>query len=171
MKNLRIFGLLIFVLGCSAPINQEKQNKDGEQILIGTVDWEGLTSGEYAAWFVPTYKNYQVDEESLAMIEPVIDDVEITVFLGTWCEDSHVQVPQFFKMMDHLGYDVSSLNVIALERLEDWRLVGPEGEEAELDITHVPTFIFYRDGVELGRIVEYPERTIEKDMVEILVGE
>jgi thiol-disulfide isomerase/thioredoxin len=171
MKNYILFGLVLLVISCTSPINQEKENTYGEPILVGTVNWDGLTAGEYGAWFVPTYKNYKVDEGSLAKLEPVFNDLEITVFLGTWCEDSQVQVPQFYRMMDHLGYDIATMEVIGLERLENRDLVGPAGEEVGMNITHVPTFIFYKDGEEIGRIVEYPRRTIEKDMVEIILGE
>ena len=149
----------------------EKENYYGEQILVGPVNWEGLTAAPYSEWFIPNYKDYQVDEESLALIEPLINELEIVVFLGSWCEDSHVQIPQFFKMMDHLGYDITRIKVIALERLENRDLVGFDGEEKGYNISHVPTFIFYKDGTELGRIVEYPQRTIEKDMVEIILNE
>ena len=170
MKNILPFSILFLVIGCSAPINQEKANINGEQILIGTINWDGLTQGQYGEWFVPNYQSYEVDEASLALVEPLIGEIEITVFLGTWCEDSQVQVPQFYKMLDHVGYDISTLKVIAVERLENRDLVGPNGEEQGMNISYVPTFIFYRNGKELGRIVEYPRRTIEKDMVEILVG-
>lgn len=171
MKHLSIFSLLLIALSCSAPINQEKENIDGEQILVGSINWDGLTSGNHGVWFVPGYKEYQVDETSLASIEPIIGDIQIKLFLGTWCEDSQVQVPQFYKMMDHLGYNISGMEVVALERLENRDLVGPNGEEEGMNITHVPTIIFYKEGKELGRIVEYPNRTIEKDMVEILLVE
>lgn len=171
MKHLSIFSLLFIVISCSVPINQEKENIDGEQILVGSINWDGLTSGNHGSWFVPGYKDYQVDETSLALIEPIIGDIKIKLFLGTWCEDSQVQVPQFYKMMDHLGFDVSTMEVVALERLENRDLVGPNGEEEGMNISHVPTIIFYKDGTELGRIVEYPNRTIEKDMVEILMVE
>ena len=44
-----------------------------------------------------------------------------------------------------------------------------EGNEtAGLKIEYVPTIIFYKDGNELGRIVESPEDTLEKDMIKIL---
>ena len=171
MKNYILISLLILAISCTVPLNQEKENMYGEPILVGTVNWDGLTAGEYGSWFVPNYKNYQVDESSLSRLEPVIADFAITVFLGTWCEDSQVQVPQFYRMMDHLGYDIAAMQVIGLERLENRDLVGPAGEEAGMNITHVHTFIFYKDGQEVGRIVEYPNRTIEKDMVEILLGE
>lgn len=171
MKQLSLFGILLLFIGCSAPVNQEKENINGEQILVGPINWDGLTAGQYGSWFVANYKNYQVDQTTLANLEPKIGDIEIKVFLGTWCEDSQVQVPQFYKMMDFLGYDISKMEVFALERLENRDLVGPDGEEQGMNITHVPTFIFYRNGSEVGRIVEYPERTIEKDMAKIILGE
>ena len=170
MKNVILIGLLIFFAACTAPLNQEKENLDGETILIGSVTWEGLTKEPYDEWFTTNYLGYDTDNESLNMIEQAMNELEITVFLGSWCEDSQVQVPQFYKMLDQVGYDISSLNVIALERLENRDLVGPAGEEEGFNISHVPTFIFYKDGIELGRIVEYPTRTIEKDMVEIILG-
>ena len=170
MKNIFLFGILLILAGCSTPINQEKENYEGQQILIGEVNWDGLTITPYGDWFTPNYMSYTVDEESLSIIEPMLENIEITIFLGTWCEDSQVQIPQFYKMMDHVGYDISKIKVIALERLEDARLVGPAGEEEGYDISFVPTFIFSKNGQELGRIVEYPDRTIEKDMVEIMMN-
>ena len=78
-------------------------------------------------------------------------------------------MPQFYRILDQLGYNLSAMTVVALERLESRKLVSPQHEEADYDITHVPTFIYIRDGQEIGRITEYPERTLEKDMVEIIL--
>jgi thiol-disulfide isomerase/thioredoxin len=166
---LFILGLLF--ISCSEEINQEKINYEDEKILVGKVDWDGLTMDPYSEWFTPMYLNYQVDSASLAIVEPILPNIEIVMFLGSWCSDSHVQVPQFYKMLDHVGYDLENMTVYALERLEDTRLVSPKGEEEGYSVKFVPTIIFYKDGVELGRIVEYPRRTIEKDMAEILAGQ
>lgn len=92
------------------------------------------------------------------------------MFLGTWCSDSQVEVPQFYKILDHVGYDLSKMTVVALERLESRELVSPQHEEVEYKITHVPTFIFKRAGKEIGRVTEYPEKTLEKDMVRIIAN-
>ena len=35
-------------------------------------------------------------------------------------------------------------------------------------ITNIPTLIALRDGVELGRIVEFPKETIEQDLACVL---
>jgi thiol-disulfide isomerase/thioredoxin len=130
------------------------------------VNWEGLTQQPYAEWFKPNYLDYQVDAASLAAIDDKINDVEIVVFMGTWCEDSQLQVPQFYKILDHLGYDLHKMRVVAIDREEEGLIITPEA--AEYKIEFVPTFIFYRNGKELGRISEYPVKTIEKDMVAIL---
>ena len=37
-----------------------------------------------------------------------------------------------------------------------------------LDINFVPTFIFYKAGEEIGRIIEMPYETLEKDMLELV---
>jgi hypothetical protein len=45
---------------------------------------------------------------------------------------------------------------------------GLENEVAGLDINFVPTFIFYKAGEEIGRIIEMPYETLEKDMLEFV---
>ncbi len=160
--------LLIFFLGCTT-YNQEKANLEDEQILIGEVNWDGFTHPPYNEWFSANYQAYQVDTASLNEIKPALQDVKMIVFLGTWCSDSQLQIPQFYKMLDFLEYDFDKMKVVALEKSESGKLISPQNEEAELEITHVPTFIFLKRGVELGRITEYPNKTIEKDMLEIIV--
>jgi uncharacterized protein YcsI (UPF0317 family) len=46
----------------------------------------------------------------------------------------------------------------------------PTGSAKENDITNVPTFIFYRDGKEINRIVESPVAFLEDDILAILSG-
>jgi len=40
-----------------------------------------------------------------------------------------------------------------------------------LKVERVPTFIFFRDGREIGRIVENPKTGMVEDFMEILFGE
>ena len=169
MKNL-IGVLLIIIVGCTAGMNQETVNYEDEQILVGKVNWQGLTQQPYDDWFTPMYLSYRVDSLTLTSLGSKIDDIEIIMFLGTWCSDSQVEVPQFYKILDHIGYDLSKMTVVALERLESRELVSPQHEETEYKITHVPTFIFKRAGKEIDRITEYPEKTLEKDIVRILTN-
>jgi thiol-disulfide isomerase/thioredoxin len=169
MKNI-ILILLLFAVGCTAKLNQETININDEQILVGEINWDGLTNPPYDDWFTPTYLSYQVDSTTLSALDSRLEDIEILMFMGTWCEDSRVETPQFYRILDHLGYNLSEMTVVALERLESRELVSPQHEEADYNISHVPTFIFIRDGKEIGRITEYPEKTLEKDMVRIITN-
>ena len=169
MKNI-ILLLLLFAIGCTTKLNQETININDEQILVGKINWDGLTNPPYDDWFTPNYLSYRVDSTTLTALDSRLEDIEILMFMGTWCEDSQVETPQFYRILDHLGYDLSVMTVVALERLESRKLVSPQHEEADYDITHVPTFIFLEDGKELGRITEYPEKTLEKDMVRIITN-
>ena len=169
MKN-SILILLLLAIGCTTKLNQETVNINEEQILVGRINWDGLTQAPYDEWFTPTYLSYNVDSTTLVALDSKRDDIEILMFMGTWCEDSRLEVPQFYRILDHLGYNLSAMTVVALERLESRKLVSPQHEEADYDITHVPTFIFIRDGQEIGRITEYPEKTLEKDMVRIILN-
>jgi hypothetical protein len=47
---------------------------------------------------------------------------------------------------------------------------SPVGEYVSLDIQRVPTFIFYKNNIETGRIIENPTTSLEQDIVNILTG-
>ena len=168
MKKTIFFPIIIILLSCadSEKINQEIISYEDEPILVGEIDLLGLSKEPYKTWFDENYQTYVVDLESLQ--EAPFEDIEIDLFLGTWCEDSQLQVPQFYKILVQTGYDMSNFRMIAVDNHPDRDLQSPEGEHQGMNIEFVPTFIFYREGKEIGRIVEYPEDTLEKDMARIL---
>ena len=47
----------------------------------------------------------------------------------------------------------------------------PDNLQEGFDLIRVPTFIFFKNGKEVGRFVERPRETLEKDMLKILKGE
>lgn len=169
MKKALIFFVIIALGSCSVPINTEVHSDFEDQtIMLGEVNWDGLTSEPFNEWFTPNYLAYNVDSTTLTPLASKIGDIKIITFMGTWCSDSKAQVPQFYKILDYLKYDLSGMKVTAIDRAEDGLIIADE--DASYKIVHVPTFIFYRDGKEIGRITEYPVKTIEKDMVDIIGG-
>ena len=146
-------------------MNKTVQN-DGSEMLLGETNRAGLQMDAFKEWFNPGYSEYNVDSETLASLKPLLKDINITVFMGSWCEDSHRDVPQLYKILDEAKFDESKLKVISVD--ED--KLTPEGFEKDMDIQNVPTIILYKNNKELGRIVEYPIQTLEKDMLSILSG-
>lgn len=135
-------------------------------MLLGKANRKGLEMKPFKGWFDTGYEDYKVDSETLEKLKPLLKDVVITVFMGTWCEDSQREVPHFYKILDASGFDESKLNLI---NVSDEKTT-PEGLEKGKNITNVPTMIFYKNDKELGRIVEYPIESLEKDMFAILSG-
>lgn len=135
-------------------------------VLLGKADRKGLEMKEFSDWFGPGYESYIPNPEIIESLKPLMKDIEITLFMGTWCEDSHRDVPHLYKILDDLNFDESKLQVYAVSAEK----TTPEGYEDGKNIIQVPTVIFYKEGQEQGRIVEYSIYTVEQDMFDILSG-
>lgn len=135
-----------------------------DSILVGMHSRKELEIAPYKQWFDANYEDYQVDAAVLSELEPLLDGVTVKVFMGTWCSDSQHNVPAFFKIMDQTNYNYNNFELYSMT--ED--KVTPEHYEEGLNVKQVPTFIIYKDGKELNRIVEYPIVSIEKDLLDIL---
>ena len=161
------FVAITFLISCSS-LNHQAVSHEGEPILLGDVDRRGLEKGPFAEWFNSGYQTYSVDHAALENTN--FEDVEILTFMGTWCSDSQREVPHFYKILDHLKISKNKHNVFALDNHPDRRKTSPKGEEKGWNIEYVPTFIFLKDGQEIGRIIESPMETLEKDMANILAN-
>jgi len=84
--------------------------------------------------------------------------------MGTWCHDSQREVPALLKILDAISFDKNRLRIIALSLTKD----TPGKIETDFDIKRSPTIIFSRNQQEIGRFVEYPQKTIEQDIRAIL---
>ncbi|MFC5046839.1 thioredoxin family protein [Aquimarina hainanensis] len=144
----------------------ETKQETKPAILIGKQPRKALEATPYATWFSPNYDAYNVDSEVVQKIKPLLGDITIKVFMGTWCGDSKRETPTFYKILDAADYDYKNLELITVDRSKK----TPSAHEKGLDIQRVPTFIFYKDGKEIGRYVEYARETLEKDMLAILSG-
>jgi hypothetical protein len=74
--------------------------------------------------------------------------------------------PGFFKVLDHVEFPAETMKLVMVDRDKK---SGTDAEDGK-NIHHVPTFIFYKDGMELGRIVETPIESLEDDIFNILIG-
>lgn len=140
----------------------EKENKS---VLIGRCDLKGLNKiPEFAEAITIQYLYYEPDTLVLKSLKPLLKDVKITLVMGTWCDDSKLHVPHFLKIIDKLNYKTTKVKMICVNHQKK-----TEGKEIDrLNIIRIPTFIFYRNGKELGRITENPKKDLETDILNIL---
>ncbi|MBT8218367.1 MAG: tetratricopeptide repeat protein [Bacteroidia bacterium] len=168
---MKYINILLFLLIYTASLGQGQtyQNEEGETHLCGPVEIEDLEQEPYAEWFQSNYKSYKMDQSTSSWVED-LKNVDVKIFMGTWCSDSQQWVPAFVRLWDELGLDRGQLQVITVYDTEENRKQSPGGEEMGLGIHRVPTFIFERDAKELGRITEYPYTDLETDVKQIALG-
>jgi thiol-disulfide isomerase/thioredoxin len=155
---------ILLYTGCTVKneFQSAKVVKDGEEMLFGPVSAAQLFF-DYPDWRIE-YDNYQLDTTGISDWKND-SQLAVEIFFGTWCEDSQREVPRFLKLND--GMNLIPKDSIALYAVD---------REKQLDndlcrvrnITRVSTFIFYKSGREIGRIVEYPRVTLEKDIESII---
>jgi thiol-disulfide isomerase/thioredoxin len=107
---------------------------------------------------------YQADPDAVAILKQVAQPTEIVLFYGTWCKDSHREIPRFLKIMELA--ENPNLNVTEYEVNREKKDVL--GKFEMYGIEFVPTFIVIRNGRELGRIVETPNKSLAEDLAAIM---
>lgn len=132
------------------------------EIMLGSVNRSAIDSTQ---WYKSNRQLYIPTTDLIRQIDSLDTGDSVVVVFGSWCSDSHVWVPIFLNIADSTTLG-RSMRFVAVPR-------SPEGQRKltrGLDIEKVPTFIFYHDGKELGRIVETPSGDIGDDIVNILKG-
>ncbi len=136
----------------------------GNPMLLGYCSREAFKDTTFSWWFNSIYDIYNVDTTTADELAGKLKGVDIKIVMGTWCSDSRREVPRLFKILDYLKYPSDNVKILTVGRDKK----GRGDETKDLDIELVPTIIFYRDGKELGRIIESPKVSLEKDMLKIL---
>ena len=173
MKTVILF---IFILGMTAMAQTNNLNtttlkdtiardpESNEPILLGYCTRQAFQDTSFSWWFNSVYDMYEVDSTTADSLRNKLNDVNVAIVMGTWCSDSRREVPKFFKILDYLKFPADKVSILTVGR--DMRARGNETDS--LKIEKIPTMIFYRGNSELGRIVESPQVSLEKDMLKIL---
>ena len=160
-------GIFAVVIGILISLNANAQtvttdSTTHERILIGPVERSAFQD---STWYTENYSLYKHQKRLIQQIDSLDDGDSVCVVFGSWCSDSHMWVPMFLSITDSTTM-AHKLGFIAVPRSKGWI----EQLHAGLDIEKVPTFIFYHDGKEIGRIIEEPTGDIGDNIVEILEG-
>jgi len=133
--------------------------------VLGYFNREQLYRSPHCEWYLTGYDNYNPDTlvvNKLTMLGA--DSITIKVVMGTWCPDSRREVPRFLHVLDLWKFPPERVTFIGVDDAKK----SPVGEYEGLGIQRVPTFIFYRNNIEAGRIIENPATSLEQDIVNIL---
>jgi thiol-disulfide isomerase/thioredoxin len=140
--------------------------------LLGPCTVEQLEQPPYGEWFRKGYDDYAPNPDVVARLRSAdTSGLRVEVFFGTWCGDSRRELPHLVKLLDTLGFPRERLALIGVDSTDELHKRSPGGEQRDLEIYRVPTFVVEREkSREVARIVEYPVVSLERDLLAIVEG-
>ena len=155
MKKLSLLILLsILTISLQAQNKTIEDSRIEKQILYGQVNLEAFQMDLCKDWYAPEYKSYQIKEEKLKQLtDQKLANISINLIFGSWCHDSHREVPRFIKILEEINFPFPQ---------------SPSYDAKANKVEFVPTMIIYKGKTEIGRIIESPELTLEEDLFNII---
>ena len=170
MKKV-IYIIIFILLGCNSSLSPLPiiygETIEGEPFIMGKINRQNLLIYQHSEWFQEEYNKYKVPIGWVEKNKVLLKKMNLKLFLGTWCEDSEREVPGMLKLIDYSGFDLSKIEMYAVSGEKH----TPDNYEKGLNITNVPTLIFYKNGKEINRFVEFPNISLAKDLETIIQGE
>ena len=155
MQRLTILFLIVLTgFSQSFAQNQYEVIPDHEEgkLFKGIISRELLTSDTAMnKWYTQNLQGYAPNAEGLEALKANRDSIQILVFMGTWCHDSHFIIPKLYFLLDAAGVSPSRQTLIGVDR--EKKTLSHLAEA--LGVTNVPTIMVMKNGKELGRVVEY----------------
>ena len=167
MKKFLFLIILAFAINTGFAQTQYEVLKDhnGGKILKGVISRDILAGDSSFTWFTQNLKPYPADKDVVTTFGKNKEGLQLVVFLGTWCEDSHVIIPKLFPFLDAAGFSNNHITLIGVDRNK--KTISHLTDA--FNVINVPTVIVMKEGKELGRVVEYGKYgMVEKELAEIV---
>lgn len=138
--------------------------RPNETTFKGIISREALIADTSFTW-LNSAKSFVPERAAIEGLQKNKDSIQLLVFMGTWCEDSHDVIPRLFKMTDAAGFSQDRITLIGVDRKKTTLSHLTEA----MGVTNVPTIIVMKHGKEVGRIVEYGKYgMVDRELGEIL---
>lgn len=164
--------LLIYILTYSTMNAQEnimwesrKDPKSDEMLLVGPCALHQVDSLGTYAWLEEGVKKYKLDSNAVKALKNKMTGYKLVAFGGTWCEDTQLLMPNFYKIVKALALPSNQVDVHWVDRAKR----GLYFETEFYDIQFVPTFIIMKGPREVGRIVEsVSKESLEQELLYLI---
>jgi len=149
MKHSLIMAFILIGM-CGSAWGQKAVNK--ADILLNP-EWKKI------------YDAYTPDAQLIENLKNKAPELKADVYFGYWCDDSKNHIPVFLKILDTVNVPEFKVNFFEVERKAN---ADQKYFVEDMMVEKVPTFIFYANDFEMGRIVENPKNSFLQDMMIIV---
>lgn len=132
------------------PLYETIPDATEKKILKGLITEQQLSNDPDFGWYQTQLKYFRIDTNVVAAIAEKAYDVQLVIFLGTWCHDSQQTIPKYLSTLSAAEFPAHRLTLIAVDKQK--QAVG--NIQRFLNVTNVPTLLIFKNGKEVGRIVE-----------------
>jgi hypothetical protein len=141
--------------------------RPNEKTLKGIISRDVLLKDSSFKWYAENLKNYKPNAAALEGLKRLKDSIQLLVFIGTWCEDSHFVIPKLYSLLDAAGFSDNRVTLVGVDR--DKKTLGHLSEALHAD--KAPTIIVMKNGKEQGRVIEFGKYGLfDMELGEILTG-
>src|SRR6476659_4696030 len=102
MKKLLSTIVILFSLHYATLAQNQFQvfsERPNEKTYKGIISREVLVADTSFTW-LSSAKNFVPEKAAIEALKKNKDSVQLLVFMGTWCEDSHDVIPRLYSMTD-----------------------------------------------------------------------
>lgn len=125
-----------------------------------------LWANDFMKTFEKSFRAYQPDLKLIKKLKKYTDSISVKVIGGNWCSDTRREVPRLCKVLQYMAVPVEKMSYYRVNR---------EKKAIEQDFastykfSFVPTIVIYKNGTECGKITENPQKTLEADILAMLI--
>lgn len=139
--------------------------RPNEKSIKGIISRDVIVKDTSFKWYADAQKIYTPKPEVVEALQQKKDTIQLLVFMGTWCDDSHFVIPRFFKLVDAAEFKDDRITLIGVDRAKTTLSHLSEA----LHVKNIPTIIVMQNGKEKGRVIEYgTSGSFDKDLADIL---
>jgi hypothetical protein len=178
MKTIKpLLALLICLAVCQACSSSNKMqykykndysqvgvSEAAKPIIVGPIEWRVWLDN--LSWSSIGAKNKSADALLSRAIGKVVEsgDYFFLLFAGSWCEDSETQTPIIYKIFENGKIDLKYTQLIGIDKNK----ADNKGLSEKFNIKKSPTLVILYKNKEIGRIQEFPAKTWEEDILNVL---
>ena len=93
----------------------DDNNKEGI-IYKGMISKYILENEHSFDWYFKNKKSYLPETSLITAMESVKDSIQFIIFGGTWCDDTQLILPHFFKIQELSGFPDSAIVLFGVDR-------------------------------------------------------